>query len=347
MIRKYGKTIDHSMINRDISGIKTLIGESEKSARKLSLSVKTKRDRCIACGSKSRELFLTVYDKYHYYECKNCGALTLEQFPDVESMYSSGDTENFGIYIDERTFENRMNLIAKPKADFVLEVLKDIGKPVHSWLDIGCGGGELLRYLERTKCGIKCIGLESDKAECDFTKKLNLDVRNKFIDTKQEDKEITSLLHEADIVSFFNVLEHIEEPLEYINYLYESMKIGAIMVIEVPKHPSLGSFANLTSKNNVYRHIVPPVHLQIFSEKSLEIMLKDKFDILATWEFGQGFMDVINNAMILSGTNSCDIYHKVVEVQNEVQQSIDKAGLADQILLIAKRKEIKEKSNSI
>lgn len=309
MLRKYGKPVDMRMINRNISHISEMIEGCKRKAEKFELRDKTLRKSCIVCGSNDRKLFLTVYEKYKYYECGKCGALTLEKFPDVEEMYLSEETANGNIYIDEDTYDTRINMIAKPKVDFVLDVIGKTGNRIKSWIDIGCGGGELLHYIKELNCGIRGIGLESDPIECEFTKSRNLEVKNRFIDTKNEDIEITELLKEMDVVSFFNVLEHIERPQDYIDYLFRSMKSGAFMVLEVPKHPSLGSFANLTSGDNVYRHIIPPIHLQIFSEKSLEMLLAGKFEIIAIWEFGQGFTDMINNAMILSGMKSCEMYN--------------------------------------
>lgn len=86
------------------------------------------------------------------------------------------------------------------------------------------------------------------------------------------------------------------------------------------------------------RYIVPPIHLQMFNEKSLEILLKGRFDIVVKWRFGQGFMDVINNAMILSQTKHCKIYEEIMRGQNHIQRAIDETGLSDQILLVAIRK---------
>lgn len=167
--------------------------------------------------------------------------------------------------------------------------------------------------------------------------KKELDVYKKYIDVNNEAAEVTDLINSNDIVSLFNVLEHIEEPTKYVEYLYTRMKKGSYLIIEVPKHPSLGSFANLTSMDNIYRHIVPPIHLQIFSIKSLEILLGSKFEIVATWEFGQGFMDVINNAMIISETQPCDLYNMILDKSDSIQKTIDEAGLSDQILIIARK----------
>ena len=200
------------------------------------------------------------------------------------------------------------------------------------------GGGEVLYYLSNS--GIKAIGLESDIAEYNYVTSLGLDVRKKFIDTENEDTDITKLLKSVDVVSFFNVLEHIELPRKYIDYISANMKSGAFMVLEVPKHPSLGSFANLTSLDNIYRHIVPPIHLQVFSENSLRLLLEKDFDIIATWEFGQGFTDIINNAMILSGLEQSTIYDTILRAQTDIQRAVDIAGLSDQIMIVARKKEV-------
>lgn len=339
MIRKYGKPIDMKTIHRDMDEIHNMLYESRKSAEKWDLSDKNKRCECIVCGSSEIKPFLTVYKKYTYLECTNCDALMIEKFPDVKTMYMSESTVNGTLYIDEATYENRVNMISKPKVDFIIDVIHHLEKPIKSWLDIGCGGGELLQCLKLKDNGIRGIGLESDEAEYRFAKELGLDVRKKFIDTDNEDQEITKILQGMDVVSFLNVLEHIKKPKDYIHYLYKSMKQGAFLVLEVPRHPSVASFANMTAADNIYRHIVPPIHLQIFSEKSLRILLEGQFDIIAIWEFGQGFMDMVNNAMILSETKPCGLYGQVVEAQNDIQQAIDRAGLADQIMIIAQRKE--------
>lgn len=201
-------------------------------------------------------------------------------------------------------------------------------------------GGEILYYLRNCLKNrvVEGIGIESDPAECIFMKDHDLNYIEKFVDPNCADKEIETCLQSADIVSFINVLEHIEDPEKYIDYLYCNLKMNALIVFEVPKHPSVASFANLTSRNHVYRHIVPPIHLQIFSKKSIDNLLKEKFEILGEWEFGQGFSDLINNAMILSDQKCNRLYEKMLMLNNEVQRTIDRQGMGDQILVVARKR---------
>ena len=199
------------------------------------------------------------------------------------------------------------------------------------------GGGEINFYIQRNTA-IKGIGIESDRRECRFVKEKGLEVYNLFIDIEKEDKKIRRLLEESDIVSFFNVLEHMVNPKGFLDYIGKRMRPGAILALEVPRHPSAASFTNLTCKNQVYRHIDPPIHVQIFSEDSLVWLLEDLFDIQGKWLFGQGYSDLINNAMLLSGEKENELYHRLMDLSNTIQPVFDRNGLADQILLVAKKR---------
>lgn len=59
--------------------------------------------------------------------------------------------ENFGIYIDSEVYKQRVEMIAKPKADFIIDVIKIIGIVMRNWLDIGCGGGEYCTISKKLK----------------------------------------------------------------------------------------------------------------------------------------------------------------------------------------------------
>ncbi len=126
-------------------------------------------------------------------------------------------------------------------------------------------------------------------------------MENYYIDLKCENSQINRIINRNDVVSFFNVLEHMEDPKRFIDYIYNNMHDNAVMVFEVPRHPSIASFANMTYCNIIYRHITSPGHLQVFSEKSIAMLLQDKLN----------------------------------DLSNTIQPIFDEEGLADQILVVA------------
>jgi len=248
-------------------------------------------------------------------------------------MYRGEDEVNGKFYIDEEIYNDRVRMIAEPKVEWIMDVCKRENISLGSWLDIGSGGGEILFSLKEK--GISAIGIESDRIEYRFSLEKGLDVRNLRVDFKN--REVEKLIQGADAISFFNVLEHIPEPQKFIGYIYDNMKTGGLMVFEVPRHPSLASFANITGRDFVYRHIASPEHLTVFSEAGIERLLSGRFQILGKWCFGQGYVDIINNAMLWSKERENGLYEKVLDISNDVQKTVDEHGLADSIMVITRK----------
>ena len=337
MLIKYGKPMQMRKISRNLGTIRNMIDEDRKRSEECYKEpMEGDAPRCRICGGGYSDLFVSVWGKYHYYLCKTCGAVFLHNLPDIKKLYASDHTANGSFYIDESVYMQRVRLISEPKVRFVLEACEQAGCPVRQWLDIGCGGGEILTYLKNTK--IEAVGIESDPDEVRFASEHGLRVYHYYIDLTKEEKEINDLISTSDIISCINVIEHVEEPVRFVKYICDRMKAGSVFVFEVPRHPSLASFANQTCPNAVYRHIVPPIHLQVFSEKSLIYLLGEQLEIIGKWEFGQGYTDLINNAMILGGLEESELYVSLMNISNRIQPVIDEAGYADQMLVVARKK---------
>lgn len=291
---------------------------------------------CRVCGSDETSLYFEAYGRYLYYECHCCGSIFLDNLPKLEEMYRIDDVSNTKSYIDDNLFEERVRQLQLPKVDFVLDVCKRNNIVSTTWVDVGAGGGQLLAAIQSRK--IKAYGVESDKAEIEFMRGKGFSVLEAFIEPNSKNKGIEELLTNADVVSLMMVLEHVEKPAEIMDYLYKTMQSGTVFVLEVPRHPSVASFANLMFKNIAYRHITVPVHLQIFTEKAVSMLFEGKFRQLGKWGYGEGFSDLINFPLF-SEQAICDnkLYDMIMEQNNNVQRLFDKAGLSDMMLFVAVR----------
>ncbi|MBK5262599.1 MAG: class I SAM-dependent methyltransferase, partial [Peptostreptococcaceae bacterium] len=178
--------------------------------------------------------------------------------PDTRKIYESNPETPVEHYINEELFNKRIKMIAEPKINFIIEVLNsDVSN--EKWLDIGCGTGEILMAAKAQ--GFDAYGIESDEREVTFGTVKGLNIKQAFISPETKDKEIIELIKEADIVSLYNLLEHIENPKGFMEFVKENMKLGAKLVIEVPHTPSLAEFVNLTFPMITYRHLTAPQHL--------------------------------------------------------------------------------------
>ncbi|ONI43895.1 hypothetical protein AN640_05990 [Candidatus Epulonipiscium fishelsonii] len=333
---KYGKSMDMRNIGRNIEKIENMIAMNKNLAES-TLSFDDIQTFCRIClNAENNQMFVDIYG-YKYYKCESCGSIYLTNLPNTETLYNNATTP-IDHYVDKELFYKRAELIAKPKVKYILDEMKENNIKIDKWIDIGCGTGEIL-YILSKETNIIPIGIESDEREIEFAKSNGIDIVKGFINPYMENVEIEKILNEATIITFFNVLEHIENPIEFINYIYKHMKSNSVIVFEIPRYPSMSSFVNLTDNENVYRHIIPPIHLQVFTEDGIDILLKDKFDIISKWGFGQGYFDILTSQMLKNNNNKnkSTLYNELLLLNDTIQKEFDKKGFSDNMIFIAKK----------
>lgn len=324
MLEKYGKPIDMSRLRSLKTETEDNLAAQER-CRKYYVGGTEHQVKCRLCGNETTEKYFEGFLGFTYYQCKKCKGLFLGSLPRVKDMYTGEDSCNAAYYMDDATFEERVESIAKPKVDFVLEACAQNNIKVERWLDIGSGGGQLLSYVK--SLGIEECGIESDANQYQYSLDKGLKVENIFIDPDEDNTAAEEMVASADVVSLITVLEHMEKPDGFINYLKKTMKHASVIVIEVPRHPSVSTFACMMYPQVVMRHMCLPGHLQIFHEKTLEIMLGSDFDIIAKWCFGQGFSDLLKFPIIQNRSSyDEDLYHMIMGLNDKVQAILDVGG---------------------
>ena len=336
---KYGKEIDMRMLNRNLDNIRKMKEDRKKaSLNNLNEFNPNIKINCPICGCEEYILYVNIYG-YQYCECQNCKSIFLANLPNAEELYQGNDEIAVEHYVDKEIFNKRKEIIAKPKLNFVLDVLKEhYGNDftIGSWLDIGCATGELLSFVK--DLGIKTVGIESDFREVRFAREFcGLDIIEGYVDSKNPDEKIINAINEASVISFINVLEHIPNPVDFINDIYMYSHDNSILVFEVPRHPSLASFSNLVSHDAVYRHIVPPQHLQIFTEDGVNKILKGKYEVIGKWGFGQGFFDILTECAINANLDNLELYNQLIDESNIIQKVIDEVGFSDTMIFVCRK----------
>lgn len=282
-------------------------------------------------------VFITEFERYKYYECEGCGMVYLANLPETNEMYTGEETANGSAREYEDQFVQRVDMITKPKVEFVLDLCRQQNIRIDSWLDIGCGIGEILHYLEKNT-NVKGAGIETDPKRVDFIRRQlgeKVKIFDKYLEPDNCDREIMDQIRKTNVITMINVLEHVQHPKRWIEFLHQNMEKGSVLVIEVPRHPSAASFANLMMPDRIYRHISAPVHLSIFSEASMDCLLEGKFRMIGKWGFGQGFADIVNNAVMLSDMYHKRLYQQLLDCSNKVQKVLDESGLSDSMIFAA------------
>lgn len=330
--RLAGKPFNPGALNRDFSWRTRISGQQRQAAEELLPHCDPIR-LCPICADPRHSLFVTVYD-FPYHECGLCGHIYCSLVPNqekLEQLYSGVDHLSAiqqSVYLDDEIYRERVKAIATPKVAWVQEVVGHRGK----WLDIGSGAGEILQAAR--DAGFTVTGIESDRVEADFARSRGFEVRNDFVD----ESNAGDICGTADVVSLINVLEHARQPRRLLAALSEAARIGTSFVFELPRHPSISSFSCLAFPDIACRHIYPPDHLHIFSERSIHNMLEGlPLSIAAVWNFGQDVSDLLQSVAVSREVNLTPFVDQILKSAGKLQLCCDTAGLSDTIILVCTR----------
>jgi 2-polyprenyl-3-methyl-5-hydroxy-6-metoxy-1,4-benzoquinol methylase len=145
-------------------------------------------------------------------------------------------------------------------------------------LDIGCGGGKFLAMAR--ELGAEVTGLELEDSRAFYAKSVNgLDVRKCPI----EDEAWRSEQHSYDIVTLWDVIEHVNYPHSTLKVASQMLKPGGFLVIDTPCKDSFyhrfGQFTYALTRGAypTFLSIMYSSHLfghkQIFSTKEMQELL--------------------------------------------------------------------------
>jgi 2-polyprenyl-3-methyl-5-hydroxy-6-metoxy-1,4-benzoquinol methylase len=281
--------------------------------------------KCISCYS---EEYLIVYDgpiragsygkittkNHKVVECKKCSLTRLEEFPEIhydneEYRLDYNDTSDIKDYFKNHDHEQtpRINKIG-------IEKFRD--KVV---LDFGCGGGSFLDSIK----GIakKTIAVEPFLGYHDSLKQRGHEVYSDI-------KECIHLNKTVDIVISFGVIEHINEPLDYLSNAFNVLKVDGKMYIETDNLDDiLVKFGFKEFEPFYYR----TVHSYYFNTKTLkDLCLKAGFKkIVSGHRHGFGISNTIKwlNERKPGGLDKLDFI--TPEIDFAWVQMLENTGMAE------------------
>lgn len=336
MNKKYFKKIELSEIGRNSSWRRDMAEKHNLLSQKLISSCK-KISVCPVCNSDNRKIYTEVYG-FKYYNCNSCNHLYSGLVPSskvLKSLYaetaeaSEIESSQREIYANEKYFEKRLKEIAFPKAKFASDRIGDRGL----WIDLGAGIGDLL--ISANKLGWETLGFESDRFQVQFSVNKGVNMIEKYLDLEKPIKELKN----AKIVSLINVLEHLENPKQTIINISKSMTKGAYFLFEVPRFPSISSFANKCFPETSARNIYSPDHLHLFSDYSINLILNlAGFEIESVWYFGQDMYELFGNVACKGNFELNSSFHNITPLINDFQKIVDSNKLSDTMLVLVEKK---------
>ena len=160
-------------------------------------------------------------------------------------------------------------------------------------LDVGCGRGQLI-YLMKKK-GWSVYGTETSSISASAAKKK---VGDDAIFVNKDLEELKNIDFNFDIITFWHVLEHLNEPKKIVNLIEKKLINNGYVVVEVP---NFDSFQHLINKNN-WIHLDCPRHVTHFTKEGLiNFFDNKKFKIIksSTLSFEFGFYGMLQSLLNL------------------------------------------------
>jgi len=228
--------------------------------------------KCPICEtkvSKHIETYKSDFNNQEYklYHCPNCDLQWWEPLQMIPEFY---ENEVFDMYKNwhlgyrsylsyyQEYFLKKTHLVKKGKL-----------------LDVGCADGIFLEYAK--KYGFEVYGLDLDKKSVNIARKRIGTTKIFHSDLHNFIEYAKSINLKFDVITFFEVLEHQDEPLKFMTDIKEILSPQGFIAGSVPYRdsPFIKRVEQKTYVDN------PPHHFLRFSKKAIKFLLeKFEFDIL-------------------------------------------------------------------
>ncbi len=209
-------------------------------------------NKCPTCGSsESSTLFIKNGGEYAY--CKKCRHIFLKKSLSTSFLlkfYSDYPTSSLEWHKNESDFYQRIYTSG-------LELIQS--KVIKgSILDIGCSSGYFL--AQASKFGFDSFGVEPNELEASYAISQGINIIGKTINDIPQNSKF-------DVITMWDVLEHIANPCMYIQSLRPFLNDGGCIFVQIPTCDSLAARV-MRDKCNMFDGIE---HLTLFSAYSLNI----------------------------------------------------------------------------
>jgi SAM-dependent methyltransferase len=224
---------------------------------------------CPACGEQASHTVFESYDGYMFHECHNCGMwyvplmVTWALFERLFALCPEAEAVSRDVAVHRLT-QLKDQDVARVSGYFTaIQALLPQGGNGLRYLDIGCSVGHSLQAAKDR--GMLAFGVEVDPSAAEIAVKAGHTV----VRTLEELPE-----GRYDIVSFWETLEHIGDPLSELQRAASRMNDNGLLVFTVPNLASLGVRVLREKCAYAYGGYNSPGHINFFSRASLSHLLQ-------------------------------------------------------------------------
>ncbi len=269
---------------------------------------------CLVCGSKKYVPYITKFN-IDIKLCTKCSSGFSSKIPkNFNDVYDNKEQFKHHQKSYERIRKYRMKRFGKERLDLVLKFKKK-----GNLVDIGCGNGW---FLEVAKKNFVVSGVELNNSLLNFTsRKLKIPVYRKI--NLLKDKYF-------DVITLFDVIEHVSKPMDYLKKVSKKLKKGGIILIYTPNKDSL-AFSYLRENHQLFN---APIHITYLCAKSFDFIPK-ALKVIYSKTFGIDTGDIYAYERDISKKKN--LARSIKKNAKVIQDITDQLGFGNHLRLILKK----------
>jgi 2-polyprenyl-3-methyl-5-hydroxy-6-metoxy-1,4-benzoquinol methylase len=212
---------------------------------------------CAVNDSHNKPIKSFVKNNTDIYICPDCKCI----MADIDFNKSQYETEEYYTMSkkDLVDIENKWGL----RWRHVLRTIRHFSGERIKLLDVGAGNGYFMK-LARDEYGYDSKGVGISETEIKFARDIT------GVEVIHEDIKYHKANYE--IVTCFNVIEHVVDPRDFLKSLSDRVLPGGLLVLSTPNTTCLRSRLRGLSK---WERVDPPHHINLFPKKALRLLLKE------------------------------------------------------------------------
>jgi SAM-dependent methyltransferase len=262
---------------------------SAKDAKYFFKDVPRKALKCIACKSQDTSFQFNKHS-FEYVLCNECGSLFQSPRPVVEAFEEFYKDSESSRYWAEVFFpfvsESRREKIYKPRVKRLMSMCNSVDLEVLKLIDVGAGYGIFLDEWRALNPATELLAIEPSLALAKDCRKKNIKVVESIVEKVKDFDDY------ADLIVCFEVLEHVNSPIEFINVLKKLVRPGGYIFISTLCIDGF-DLQVLWDKSS---QISPPHHINFHSIKGFQSLFERAgFDDIIIETPGQLDVDIVLN----------------------------------------------------
>jgi SAM-dependent methyltransferase len=216
---------------------------------------------CPVCLYQQTKITLCNYNGYDLLQCNRCGCEFCIPFkaPIFDFYKNASDSESL------RRHTKYSKWHVNHPTQFSENLLNGNGKKL---LDIGCGNGDFAEFA--SKRGFEVSGIDIDEASLNIAKSRNL--KNTIFFKTTLNSFILETSEKYDVVTMFEVFEHLDNPFETLQLIKQILKPGGLFIGTLPNEN------RFFSKKINLNFAEPPYHLTFWTKETWTTVLEMQGD---------------------------------------------------------------------